>query len=109
MNPFTPLYRNTLKEHTIVHIHGINPQKNDGGEDGFPFFASWLIAPGEAKNVVYSLRQTGTYFLHSHFNMQQEDGLVLPLIIRERALPPGACMFASILACMYSHICASSG
>eukprot|EP00277_Geminigera_cryophila_P007032 CAMPEP_0179432114 /NCGR_PEP_ID=MMETSP0799-20121207/16825_1 /TAXON_ID=46947 /ORGANISM="Geminigera cryophila, Strain CCMP2564" /LENGTH=625 /DNA_ID=CAMNT_0021209363 /DNA_START=179 /DNA_END=2054 /DNA_ORIENTATION=+ len=89
-------YRNTLKEHTIVHIHGINPQKNDGGEDGFPFFASWLIAPGEAKNVVYSLRQTGTYFLHSHFNMQQEDGLVLPLIIRERALPPGYVLASQI-------------
>ena len=64
-------------------------QDNDDGEDGFPLVASWLIPPGEAKHISYALRQSGTYFMHSHFNMQQERGLVLPLIIPELAPPAG--------------------
>ena len=82
-------YRNRLADHTIVHIHGINPQENGDGQDGFPLVRSWTIAPGESKHVQYALRQTGTYFLHSHLFMQQHHGLVMPLIIRERAPPPG--------------------
>jgi hypothetical protein len=82
-------YINNLAEYSIVHIHGINPSENSDGEDGFPLYSSWLILPGESKNIHYALRQSGTYFLHSHFNMQQERGLVLPLIIREALLPPG--------------------
>jgi hypothetical protein len=90
-------YRNMLAEHTIVHIHGINPQDNDDGEDGFPLVSPWLIPPGEERHISYALRQSGTYFLHSHFNMQQERGLVLPLIIRESAPPPGYAIAAPIL------------
>ena len=82
-------YCNRLADHTIVHIHGINPQENGDGQDGFPLVRSWTIAPGESKHVQYALRQTGTYFLHSHLFMQQHHGLVMPLIIRERAPPPG--------------------
>jgi hypothetical protein len=82
-------YQNNLQEHAIVHIHGINPQENQDGQDGFPFFKSWLIPPGHAKHVQYPLQQSGTYFLHSHINMQQERGLVMPLIIREVAPPAG--------------------
>ena len=73
-------------------------QENDDGEDGFPLVASWLMRPREAKHVSYSLRQqSGTYFFHSHFNMQQERGLVLPLIIPEISPFAGYGIAASVL------------
>ena len=82
-------YRSLLTEFTVMHIHGVNPQQNSDGEDGFPLQARWMIAPGASKRVQYALRQSGTFFMHSHFNMQQEQGLILPLIIREGSPPAG--------------------
>ena len=82
-------YRSLLKEYTVMHIHGVNPQQNSDGEDGFPLQARWMIAPGASKRVQYALGQSGTFFMHSHFNMQQEQGLILPLVIREGSPPAG--------------------
>ena len=103
-------YRNSLPDPTILHVHGVNPQQNArgntvskvlyavtvygkytlegtdfpktlSGEDGFPLFKSWLIAPGESKHVQYALRQTGTYFLHAHLSMQQEAGNTFSIVL----------------------------
>ena len=82
-------YRSLIKEYTVMHIHGVNPQQNSDGEDGFPLQARWMIAPGASKRVQYALGQSGTFFMHSHFNMQQEQGLILPLVIREGSPPAG--------------------
>lgn len=77
---------NTLDEPTSIHWHGflINPAM-DGvpGYNGFPG-----IMPGETFTYNFTLRQNGTYWYHSHSQMQEQDGIHGAVIISPKGKDP---------------------
>jgi CopA family copper-resistance protein len=70
---------NRLDEDASVHWHGILlPAMMDGvpGLNGYPG-----IKPGETFTYRFKVRQAGTYWYHSHSNLQEQAGLYGALII----------------------------
>jgi CopA family copper-resistance protein len=74
---------NTMDTPTSLHWHGLLlPGKMDGvtGFNGYPG-----IAPGETFTYRFTIRQSGTYWYHSHTGMQEQDGIYAPLVITPKA------------------------
>ena len=70
--------KNHLKTPTTIHWHGLilpNPM------DGVPKLTQRPIMPGEIFVYEFPLIQTGTYWYHSHFQLQEQIGLNGPFII----------------------------
>jgi len=77
--------RNTLDEDTSIHWHGIILPANMDGVPGFSFHG---IRPRETFTYRYMLRQSGTYWYHSHSGFQEQKGLYGPLIVDPREPDP---------------------
>ena len=75
---------NTVAEPFSIHWHGIILPN---GQDGVPYVTQPPIKPGERRLYDFPLVQAGTYWMHSHFGLQEQSMLTAPLIIRE---PPAA-------------------
>lgn len=77
---------NHMDEDTSVHWHGllIDPAM-DGvpGLNGFPG-----IKPGETFTYRYKIRQTGTYWYHSHSGGQEQDGVYGSIVITPKGRDP---------------------
>ncbi|RRU25780.1 copper resistance system multicopper oxidase [Stenotrophomonas sp. 278] len=70
---------NTLQAHpTSIHWHGILLPANMDGVPGLSFNG---IAPGEAYDYRFTLKQSGTYWYHSHSMFQEQAGLYGALIV----------------------------
>ena len=81
---FQVLVENRLSEPTTVHWHGmIVPNYMDG----VPEVTQYPIEPGESVYYEYPLLQSGTYWYHSHYGLQEQTGLHGPLIIEARNEP----------------------
>ncbi|WP_254575104.1 copper resistance system multicopper oxidase [Stenotrophomonas acidaminiphila] len=77
---------NTLAdEMTSIHWHGILLPSNMDGVPGLSFDG---IAPGEAFQYRFQLRQSGTYWYHSHSMFQEQAGLYGALVIDPLEPPP---------------------
>jgi len=79
------MYINALKnESTIVHVHGQTPPH---ALDGVPFISATPIPSNRSQRVSYDLFEynQGTYFMHSHFGGQLEDGVTAPFIVNASA------------------------
>ncbi len=75
---------NHMSEPSSVHWHGILvPGLMDGVKD---FNAYPGIAPGETFTYRFTVRQSGTYWYHSHTAGQEQDGLYGALIIRPKGV-----------------------
>ena len=71
--------RNTLGQHpTSIHWHGILLPANMDGVPGLSFNG---IGPGETYHYHFDLKQSGTYWYHSHSLFQEQAGLYGALII----------------------------
>lgn len=71
--------RNTLDRHpTSIHWHGILLPANMDGVPGLSFNG---IGPGETYHYHFDLKQSGTYWYHSHSMFQEQAGLYGALII----------------------------
>ncbi|HGM4745994.1 copper resistance system multicopper oxidase [Stenotrophomonas maltophilia] len=71
--------RNTLERHpTSIHWHGILLPANMDGVPGLSFNG---IGPGETYHYHFQLKQSGTYWYHSHSMFQEQAGLYGALII----------------------------
>ena len=69
---------NQLKVPTSIHWHGLilpNPM------DGVPFVTQDPIAPGKSFRYDFPLKQSGTYWMHSHYGLQEQLYNSAPLII----------------------------
>ena len=76
---------NNLRMPTGMHWHGL---LLPNGMDGVPFITQNPIPPGGTFRYEFQLRQAGTYWMHSHYGMQEQHLLAAPLVIwseRERA------------------------
>ncbi len=70
--------KNLLSEETSIHWHGIIlPYQMDGA----PKISFDGIAPGEAFTFRFKVQQSGTYWYHSHSEMQEQTGLYGAIVI----------------------------
>ncbi len=72
---------NRLREHTSIHWHGIILPYQMDGVPGISFRG---IAPGETFTYRFCLRQSGTYWYHSHSGMQELTGMYGAIIVEPR-------------------------
>jgi len=78
---FQVLVENRLSVPTTVHWHGmIVPNYMDG----VPGLTQYPIGSGQSVYYEYPLLQSGTYWYHSHYELQEQTGLHGPLIIEAR-------------------------
>ncbi len=76
---------NRLREATSIHWHGITPPAEMDGVPGVSFAG---IAPGATFTYRIPLKQSGTYWYHSHSGLQEPTGLYGPLIVAPRQPDP---------------------
>ncbi len=69
---------NTLAEDTSIHWHGILVPFQMDGVPGVSFPG---IRPGQTFEYSFPIRQSGTYWYHSHSNMQDAMGMYGAIII----------------------------
>ena len=69
---------NRLRVPTSIHWHGIILPFQEDGVPGISFDG---IAPGETFLYQFKVRQSGTYWYHSHSGFQEQTGLYGPLVI----------------------------
>ncbi|MEQ1486310.1 copper resistance system multicopper oxidase [Methyloglobulus sp.] len=70
--------KNLLPEETSLHWHGIIlPYQMDGA----PQISFDGIAPGETFTYRFKVQQSGTYWYHSHSEMQEQTGLYGAIVI----------------------------
>ena len=70
--------KNLLEEETSLHWHGIIlPYQMDGA----PQISFNGIAPGETFTYQFKVKQSGTYWYHSHSEMQEQTGLYGAIVI----------------------------
>jgi|SRR5579884_1610250 len=69
---------NRLKEPTSIHWHGVIVPNT---MDGVPGISFDNIAPGETFTYRFTVKQSGTYWYHSHSGLQEQSGVYSPLII----------------------------
>jgi CopA family copper-resistance protein len=70
--------RNALATSTSIHWHGILLPT---GMDGVPGLSFDGIDPGETFEYRFDLKQSGTYWYHSHTRFQEQSGLYGPIVI----------------------------
>jgi len=73
---------NRLAVPTSIHWHGILLPFRMDGVPGISFPG---IAPGETFTYRFPVRQSGTYWYHSHSGFQEQTGLYGPLVIEPAA------------------------
>ncbi|TWB05133.1 copper resistance system multicopper oxidase [Gluconacetobacter diazotrophicus] len=69
---------NRLHEPSSIHWHGI---RLPAGMDGVPGLSFGGIAPGESFTYRFPVRQSGTYWYHSHSGFQEQTGLYGAIVI----------------------------
>ncbi|MBK8132954.1 MAG: copper resistance system multicopper oxidase [Gammaproteobacteria bacterium] len=79
---------NQLAEDTSIHWHGI---VLPAAMDGVPGMSFHGIKPGESFDYAFEVRQSGTYWYHSHSGFQEQTGHYGALVIHPRAPDPFAC------------------
>jgi FtsP/CotA-like multicopper oxidase with cupredoxin domain len=77
---------NTTTEPLSIHWHGLILPN---GQDGLPYVTQSPIKPGEQRLYDFPLVQAGTYWMHSHYGLQEQPMMTAPLILHDpRALHP---------------------
>lgn len=76
--PFNVKLENNLNVPTSIHWHGLILPNN---QDGVAFITQFPIYPGLAYDYKFPLIQEGTFWMHSHVNLQEQKLLSAPLIL----------------------------
>lgn len=69
---------NQMAEETSIHWHGILVPP---GMDGVPFISFPPIEPDTTFTYEFPIRQSGTYWYHSHTGLQEQSGVYGPIVI----------------------------
>ncbi len=78
---------NRLDQDSSIHWHGLLIPSEMDGVPGLSFAG---IRPGETFTYRYQVRQSGTYWYHSHSSLQEQMGQYGPLILEPRGRDPVA-------------------
>lgn len=76
---------NETREPTSIHWHGLILPN---GQDGVPYVTQAPIKPGERRLYDFPIVQAGTFWMHSHFGLQEQQLLTAPLILRHPKAAP---------------------
>ena len=76
--------KNNLDEESSLHWHGILLPNE---QDGVPYLTTTPISPLGTHVFRFPIIQSGTYWYHSHSNLQEQKGLYGPFIINKRDEP----------------------
>jgi len=75
------LVTNNMSEETSIHWHGmILPNFYDG----VPYVSTPPIKPGETMRYEFAIKQSGTYWYHSHTMLQEQSGVFGSLVIQPK-------------------------
>lgn len=77
--PFHVRVENELSEPSLIHWHGLTPPSD---QDGVPGISGPVIPVGGAATYLFDQTFGGTYWMHSHYELQEQRLLAAPLIIR---------------------------
>lgn len=77
---FDVVVKNNTDMPTSIHWHGLI-LPND--QDGVPYVTQSPIPAGGQYRYHFRLKQAGTYWMHSHFELQEQQFLSAPLIISD--------------------------
>lgn len=69
------------REETSIHWHGLLVPN---AMDGVPYLTTPPIQPGESRLFEFMLRQSGTYWYHSHTGLQEQRGVYGSIVIQPR-------------------------
>ncbi|MCL1123362.1 multicopper oxidase domain-containing protein [Shewanella surugensis] len=78
---------NTMPIPAIVHWHGLLVPN---AVDGVPYVTTLPIPAGETAIYKFPLIQSGTYWYHSHFGLQEQYGLKGTIVIKPKNEPADA-------------------
>jgi FtsP/CotA-like multicopper oxidase with cupredoxin domain len=74
-------FHNSMDVPTSIHWHGILlPYR----QDGVPYVTNPPIEPGETKIFEFPIKQSGTYWFHSHTGLQEQRGVYGSIVITPR-------------------------
>jgi CopA family copper-resistance protein len=76
---------NTLEEDTSIHWHGLLVPPEMDGVPGVSFPG---IPPGQTFVYEFPIRQSGTYWYHSHSGLQEAEGHYAPVVIEPADVDP---------------------
>ncbi|MBB3065158.1 copper resistance system multicopper oxidase [Limibacillus halophilus] len=76
---------NNLDESSSVHWHGIILPSDQDGVPGISFPG---IAPGETFTYRFPVKQSGTYWFHSHSGLQEQEGAYGSIVIEPKTPDP---------------------
>ncbi|MCC6209173.1 MAG: copper resistance system multicopper oxidase [Gammaproteobacteria bacterium] len=79
---------NRLAVDTSIHWHGILLPAEMDGVPGLSFPG---IKPGDTFEYSFQVRQSGTYWYHSHSHFQEQTGVYGPIVIEPLRPEPYAC------------------
>ncbi len=82
--PFRVEVRNRLDRISLIHWHGLTPPYR---QDGVPYLAAPPIPAGAAQGYDFKLDFAGTFWMHSHVGLQEQELLSAPLIIGDAGAP----------------------
>jgi len=72
---------NKMDVETSIHWHGLLVPP---GMDGVPFISFPPIAPNTIFTYEFPIRQSGTYWYHSHTNLQEQSGVYGSIVIEPK-------------------------
>jgi FtsP/CotA-like multicopper oxidase with cupredoxin domain len=78
--PFRVRLENEIGQPTLVHWHGVTPPWQ---QDGVPYVSAPPIAAGASAEYDFPLAFSGTYWMHSHQEFQEQQLMTAPLIIHD--------------------------
>ena len=73
---------NRLDHDTLVHWHGLTPPSN---QDGVPGLSQPPLKAKGSYEYEFPLERSGTYWMHSHVGLQEQQLLAAPLIVHDPA------------------------
>ncbi|MDZ7768153.1 MAG: multicopper oxidase domain-containing protein [Woeseiaceae bacterium] len=76
---------NHMHESTSIHWHGILLPFEMDGVQGVAFRG---IEPGTTFQYRFPVKQSGTYWYHSHTRLQEQSGVYGPLVIHPKTADP---------------------
>ncbi|WP_133128846.1 multicopper oxidase family protein [Legionella nagasakiensis] len=84
---FNILLKNETPKDISIHWHGLILPNN---QDGVPYVTQLPLKPGEIRPYHFKLIQSGTYWMHSHLSLDEQDLMTAPLIITDPTTPSPA-------------------
>lgn len=72
---------NKMDVETSIHWHGI---LLPNFQDGVPYLTTPPIRPGKTHKFEFTLRQSGTYWYHSHTDLQEQRGVYGAIVVEPK-------------------------